>query len=113
MSYTEDAIPNECDIWRQILAHICQTFHSLSEFDTLVAKTNLYITCPFPFAKCTLPLQDEETVHFLSRLKMWTVYIRDQTAHSVQSDLDLHCPKKPLVSSTVKKELNLYQASKF
>ena len=24
---------------------------------------------------------------------------------SVQSDLDLHCPQKPLVSSTVRKEL--------
>ena len=38
---------------------------------------------------------------------MWTVWIRDQTAHSVQSDLDLHCPHTGnlLVSSTVSKEL--------
>ena len=36
---------------------------------------------------------------------MWTVYIRDQTARSVQSDLDLHCPQKLLLSSTVGKEL--------
>ena len=38
-------------------------------------------------------------------MKMWTVEIRDQTAHSVQSDLDLHCPQKLLVSSTIGKEL--------
>ena len=38
-------------------------------------------------------------------MKMWTVYIRDQTAYSMQSDLDLHCPQKPLVSSTVRKKL--------
>ena len=38
-------------------------------------------------------------------MEMWTMYIRDQTACSVQSDLDLHCPQKILESSTVKKEL--------
>ena len=32
--------------------------------------------------------------------------MRDQTAQSVQSDLDLHCPQKLLVSSPVRKELN-------
>ena len=36
---------------------------------------------------------------------MWTVLIRDQTASSVQSDLDLHCPQKLLVLSLVRKEL--------
>ena len=35
---------------------------------------------------------------------MGTVQIRDQTACSVQSDLDLHCPQK-LVSSSVRKQL--------
>ena len=30
---------------------------------------------------------------------------QDQTAHSVQSDLDLHCPTNLLVSSSVRKEL--------
>ena len=34
---------------------------------------------------------------------MWTVQIKDQTARSVQSDLDLHCPRKLLVSSSVRK----------
>ena len=38
-------------------------------------------------------------------MKMWTVQIKDQTAHSVQSDLDLHCPQKFPVWSTVGKEL--------
>ena len=37
-------------------------------------------------------------------MKMWTVKIRDETAYSVQSDLDLHCPQK-LVSSSVRIEL--------
>ena len=32
--------------------------------------------------------------------------IRDQTAHSVQSDLDLHCPQKLLVSSSVRNGLS-------
>ena len=36
---------------------------------------------------------------------MWTVHIRNQTAHSVQSDLDLHCPQRFLVTSSVRKEL--------
>ena len=36
---------------------------------------------------------------------MWIVLIRDQSARSVQSDLDLHCPQKLLVSSSVRKEL--------
>ena len=35
-------------------------------------------------------------------MKMWTVWIKDQTAHS-----DLHCPQKLLESSTVRKELTL------
>ena len=39
---------------------------------------------------------------------MWVVYIRAQTAHSVQSDLDVLCPQKLLVSSSVRKELMLY-----
>ena len=38
---------------------------------------------------------------------MWTVQIRDQTAHSVQSDLDIHCPQKLLVSSSVRKDLTM------
>ena len=37
-------------------------------------------------------------------MKMWTMQIKDQTACSVQSDLDLHCPQKLLVLSTVRKE---------
>ena len=36
---------------------------------------------------------------------MWTVQIKDQTARSVQSDLNLHCPHKLLVSLSLKKEL--------
>ena len=36
---------------------------------------------------------------------MWTVKIRDQTAGFVQSDLDLHCPQKLVVSSSVRKQL--------
>ena len=32
---------------------------------------------------------------------MWTVLIRDQTACSVQSDLDLHYPQELLESLTV------------
>ena len=31
-------------------------------------------------------------------MKMWTVYIRDQTACSLQSDLNLHFPQKLLPS---------------
>ena len=33
-------------------------------------------------------------------MKMWTVQIRDQTARSEQSDLDLYSPQKLLVSSS-------------
>ena len=40
---------------------------------------------------------------------MRTLYIRDQTAHFVQSDLDLHCPQKLHISSSLWKELNLIQ----
>ena len=36
---------------------------------------------------------------------MWTVYMRDWTACSGQSDLDLKCPQKFLVLSSVWKEL--------
>ena len=32
------------------------------------------------------------------------MYIRDQTTHYVQSDLNLDCPQKPLVSTTLRKE---------
>ena len=39
---------------------------------------------------------------------MWIVQIRDQTTRSVLSDLDLICPQKFLVSSSVRKELTLY-----
>ena len=39
--------------------------------------------------------------------KRGTLYIRNQTTCSVQSDLDLHCPQKLLVSSSVSKELSL------
>ena len=38
---------------------------------------------------------------------MWTVEIRDQTAHSVQSYLNLHCPQKLLVSSSVRRKLTI------
>ena len=38
-------------------------------------------------------------------MKMCTVLIRDQTAHSVHSDLDLHCPQKLPVLSSVRKDL--------
>ena len=43
---------------------------------------------------------------------MWTVQIRDQTAHSVQSDLDLHCPQKLLVSSSVRKKFIWFEILK-
>ena len=36
---------------------------------------------------------------------MWTVLIKDHTAHSVQSDLDRHCPQKHPVSSSIWNEL--------
>ena len=39
---------------------------------------------------------------------MWTVWIRDQTARSVQSDLDLHSPQELFVSSTVRKTYYYY-----
>ena len=39
---------------------------------------------------------------------MWAVWIRDQTAHFVKSDLDLHCSQKLLVSSTLRNELLSY-----
>ena len=35
-------------------------------------------------------------------MKEWTVCIGDPTARSAQSDLDLHCPKKPLMPFTVR-----------
>ena len=41
-------------------------------------------------------------------MKIWTMWIKDQTACSVQSDLDLHCPQKFLTSSIVRKELKYY-----
>ena len=44
----------------------------------------------------------------LCRVKMWTVQIGDQTVRSVQSDLDLHCPHKFPVSSTLRKDFTLY-----
>ena len=53
-------------------------------------------------------LQDGEKFSYDPyRKKMWTVQIRDQTARSAQSDLDLHSPQKLLVSSWVRKELNV------
>ena len=36
---------------------------------------------------------------------MWIVLIRDHTSRSVQSDLNLHCPQKVPVSSSVREEL--------
>ena len=39
-------------------------------------------------------------------MEMWTVKIRDQTVHSVQSNPDLHYPQKLLVSSMEAKELS-------
>ena len=39
-------------------------------------------------------------------MKMLTMYITDQTAHSVPSDRDLHCPQKFPLLSSVRKELN-------
>ena len=44
---------------------------------------------------------------------MWKVYIRDQTACSVQSDLDLHSPQKLLVSSSVREELIIFYSVLF
>ena len=38
-------------------------------------------------------------------MKTWTVQMTDQTAPSLQSDLDLHCSQKLLVSSSVRKDL--------
>ena len=38
---------------------------------------------------------------------MWNSVDQDQSAHFVQSDLDLHCPQKLLASSSVRKELTL------
>ena len=38
-------------------------------------------------------------LQLLSRTKMWTVYTRDQTAHSVQSDLDLLSTKGSCVAN--------------
>ena len=38
---------------------------------------------------------------------MLTMQIKDQTAQNVQSDLDLHCPQKLLVSTSVRKDLLL------
>ena len=38
---------------------------------------------------------------------MWAVYIRYQTARSVQSDLDLRCTQKLQLTSTVGKELRI------
>ena len=73
----------------------------------MTAFTTEKINCCFPLAKNTLPLQDERkrlVIYNLER-KVWTVYMRHQTARSVQFDLDLHCPQKLLVSSTVEKEL--------
>ena len=40
-------------------------------------------------------------------MKMWTVYIRNQTACYVESGPDLHYPQELLVSSLVRKELNV------
>ena len=40
-------------------------------------------------------------------MKLWTVKIRNQTPRSVQSDLDLHCPQKLLVSTSLRKELTI------
>ena len=57
----------------------------------------------FSLAKKTISLQHEEQFSYNLEQKMWTVLIRDQTAHSVQSDLDLHFPQKLPVSSSVKK----------
>ena len=37
---------------------------------------------------------------------MWTVLIKDKTAHSVQSDLVLHYPQKLLASSLIRKIVN-------
>ena len=39
---------------------------------------------------------------------MDSVYIRDQTARSVQPDLKQHCPQKLLVSSSVRKQFDLF-----
>ena len=45
-------------------------------------------------------------------MKIWIVYIRDQTVHSVQSDLDLHCPQKLFVSSSLRKDLKVLAQTK-
>ena len=51
----------------------------------------------FSSTKNTLAFHDKETVQLYSRIQIWTVQIRDQTARPVQSDLDLHCSLKLLV----------------
>ena len=53
-------------------------------------------------AKNTLPLQGEENSSVIIQNENVD---RDLTARSVQSDLDLHCPQKHLVSTSVWKEL--------
>ena len=69
----------------------------------------LFLTLSLPnkliVAKNTLPLQDEETIKLYSRVKMWRVNIRDQTAHYVQLNLAQHRPQNLPVSSSVRKEL--------
>ena len=40
-------------------------------------------------------------------MKTWTVQVRDQTVHFVQFDLNLHCPQKLLVLSSVGKKLTV------
>ena len=42
-------------------------------------------------------------------MKMWTVQIRDQTSFSVQFNLDLNCPQKLLVSSSVRKGISVHK----
>ena len=53
----------------------------------------------------TFLLQDEKIVYLKFWLQEWIVYIRDQTARFVQSDLNLHYHQQLLVSSIVRKEL--------
>ena len=44
---------------------------------------------------------------------MDSVYIRDQTSRSVQPDLKQNCPQKLLVSSSVRKQFNLFYMNFF
>ena len=61
-------------------------------------------------AKNKFILQDEEIFWVSSRMKMWTVWIIDQTASSLQSSLDLQ-PSTKTSCVTVWKEISAWSKS--